>query len=296
MNLINFLNHQQLTLGIESLLLSTRALTSMTPSPVPAASPHHALDMPFNIYKEVLLIFPGQFQSDFSKQATFFYSDLQAGCGIISRFFVIFGLPSPLEFSVITKPLLADGIASSHRMSLVFNQQGLKQLKEEEEEALFVLQKFVNHGGGVFKVYVVGNYVQCVKRRSLPNNLMDDDDDKPLGRLEASHRNLLTYSQVSNLTAAAASFSSSSKNNDEQQQEDVKEEEATAQMSPVSFLTCLAKALRNALGLHLFNFDIIRDSRSGNRYLVIDINYFLGYAKMPSYKTVIDILEVTYSY
>ena len=74
------------------------------------------------------------------------------------------------------------------------------------------------------------------------------------------------------------------------------EEEATAQMPPMSFLTHLAKALRNALGLHLFNFDVIRDSRSGNRYLVIDINYFPSYAKMPSYKIVIDILVVTYSY
>ncbi|XP_027082573.2 inositol-tetrakisphosphate 1-kinase 1-like [Coffea arabica] len=206
-------------------------------------------------------------------------------------------LPSPLEFSVIAKPLLADGIASSHRMSLVFNQQGLKQLEEkEEEEAPFVLQKFVNHGGVVFKVYVVGDYVQCVKRRSLPNILMDNDDDKPLGILEASHRNLLTYSQISNLTAAAASSSLSSKNNDEQQQEDVIKEEATAQMLPVSFLTRLAKALRNALGLHLFNFDVIKDSWFGNQYLVIDINYFSGYAKMPSYETVIDILVVTYSY
>ncbi|CDP04924.1 unnamed protein product [Coffea canephora] len=65
------------------------------------------------------------------------------------------------------------------------------------------------------------------------------------------------------------------------------EEEEAAQMPPVSFLARLAKALRNALGLHLFNFDVIRDGRFGNRYLVIDINYFPGYAKMPSYETVL---------
>lgn len=194
------------------------------------------------------------------------------------------GLPSPLKFPVIAKPLLADGTAISHQMSLVFNPQGLKQLEEEEEEAPIVLQEFVNHGGVVFKVYVVGDYVQCVKRRSLPDILMDD---KPLG-LGASHHNLLTFSQISNLAAApSSSSSSSSKNNDEQQEEeDVMEEEA-APMPPVSFLTRLAKALRNALGLHLFNFDVIRDSRFGNRYLVIDINYFPGYAKMPSYETVL---------
>lgn len=41
------------------------------------------------------------------------------------------------------------------------------------------------------------------------------------------------------------------------------------------------------MGLRLFNFDLIRDGRDGNgRYLVIDINYFPGYAKMPSYESV----------
>ena len=29
------------------------------------------------------------------------------------------------------------------------------------------MQEFVNHGGVVFKVYVVGEHVKCMKRRSL---------------------------------------------------------------------------------------------------------------------------------
>jgi inositol-1,3,4-trisphosphate 5/6-kinase/inositol-tetrakisphosphate 1-kinase len=32
---------------------------------------------------------------------------------------------------------------------------------------------------------------------------------------------------------------------------------------------------------------MIRDVRAGDRYLVIDINYFPGYAKMPGYETVL---------
>ncbi|KAE9452415.1 hypothetical protein C3L33_15684, partial [Rhododendron williamsianum] len=48
-------------------------------------------------------------------------------------------------------------------MSLVFNREGLSKLKPP-----IVLQEFVNHGGVIFKVYVVGNYVKCVKRNSLP--------------------------------------------------------------------------------------------------------------------------------
>ena len=39
--------------------------------------------------------------------------------------------------------------------------------------------------------------------------------------------------------------------------------------------------------LNLFNFDVIRDARFGNRYLIIDINYFPGYAKVPGYETIL---------
>ncbi|KAJ8559778.1 hypothetical protein K7X08_003836 [Anisodus acutangulus] len=58
-----------------------------------------------------------------------------------------------------------------------------------------------------------------------------------------------------------------------------------AEMPPLSFVNQVANQLRVALQLHLFNFDMIRDNKVGNRYLVIDINYFPGYAKMPNYES-----------
>ncbi|KAG5531970.1 hypothetical protein RHGRI_026548 [Rhododendron griersonianum] len=48
-------------------------------------------------------------------------------------------------------------------MSRVFNREGLSKLKPP-----IVLQEFVNHSGVIFKVYVVGDYVKCLKRNSLP--------------------------------------------------------------------------------------------------------------------------------
>ncbi|KAJ0642253.1 putative inositol-pentakisphosphate 2-kinase [Helianthus annuus] len=52
-------------------------------------------------------------------------------------------------------------------MSLVLNHAGLtKGLKLDPP---MVLQQFVNHGGVIFKVYVAGEYVKCVKRSSLPD-------------------------------------------------------------------------------------------------------------------------------
>ncbi|XP_042490818.1 inositol-tetrakisphosphate 1-kinase 5-like [Macadamia integrifolia] len=168
-----------------------------------------------------------------------------------------------LRFPVIAKPLVADGSAKSHKMSLVFNRDGLNKLKPP-----IVLQEFVNHGGVIFKVYVVGDCVKCVKRKSLP-----DVTEEKLGSLESS----LSFSQVSNLTTE--------ERNDDNYYENMHLDDT--EMPPLSIITDIARGLRQAMGLHLFNFDVIRDSRVGNHYLVIDINYFPGYAKMPSYETVL---------
>lgn len=168
-----------------------------------------------------------------------------------------------LKFPVIAKPLVADGSAKSHKMSLVYNHSGLINLKPP-----IVLQEFVNHGGVIFKVYVVGEYVKCVKRKSLP----DVSDSKPeiLG-------GLLPFSQVSNL---AGNEKADEKYYKLMQLDD-------CEMPPQEFITDIARGLRESMKLNLFNFDVIRDTRVGNRYLVIDINYFPGYAKMPSYESVL---------
>ncbi|XP_076950795.1 inositol-tetrakisphosphate 1-kinase 1-like [Bidens hawaiensis] len=168
-----------------------------------------------------------------------------------------------LKFPVIAKPLVADGSEKSHKMLLIFDPEGFENLKTPT-----VLQEFVNHGGVIFKVYVVGKYVKCVKRKSLP----DIDDEK----LESLHGSL-SFSQISNLT--------SDERNDDKYYKMMDSEEAA--MPPVDLITNIACGLRKAMKLHLFNFDVIRDTRVGNRYLVIDINYFPGYAKMPGYESVL---------
>ncbi|KAK6119436.1 hypothetical protein DH2020_046820 [Rehmannia glutinosa] len=170
-----------------------------------------------------------------------------------------------LKFPVIAKPLVADGSAKSHKMSLVYNSDGLSKLKPP-----VVLQEFVNHGGVIFKVYVVGEYVKCVKRKSLP-----DVNEENLGTLKGS----LSFSQVSNVNSVERSRDTYYRMMDL--------EDGKTEIPPMNFLVDIARGLRRAMGLHLFNFDVIRDTRVGNRYLVIDINYFPGYAKMPSYEHVL---------
>lgn len=168
-----------------------------------------------------------------------------------------------LKFPVIAKPLVADGSAKSHKMSLIFNQEGLNKLNPP-----IVLQEFINHGGVIFKVYVVGDYVKCVKRKSLP-----DVSDEKLSTAESS----LSFSQVSNMNTI--------EKNDESYCKIMHLEDE--EMPPESLIREIAMGLRKSTRLQLFNFDVIRDTNIGNRYLVIDINYFPGYAKMPSYESVL---------
>ena len=88
---------------------------------------------------------------------------------------------------------------------------------------------------------------------------------------------MLTFSQVSNLA--------SNEKADEKYYKMMQLDDC--EMPPLQFITDIARGLRQALKLNLFNFDVIRDTSLGNRYLVIDINYFPGYAKMPSYESVL---------
>ncbi|XP_038900568.1 inositol-tetrakisphosphate 1-kinase 1-like [Benincasa hispida] len=156
-----------------------------------------------------------------------------------------------LKFPVIAKPLESDGTPKSHQLCLVSNDSGLKGL-----HAPIVLQEFVNHGGVVFKVYVVGECVVCVTRKSLP-----DIAPEEVHKLDA----VSSFSQISNSGAQG-------------------DDEGNVEMPSLEFVMNVAAGLREATGLRLFNFDLIRDSSDHNRYLVIDINYLPGYAKMPNYE------------
>ncbi|RYR77500.1 hypothetical protein Ahy_A01g001989 isoform A [Arachis hypogaea] len=165
-----------------------------------------------------------------------------------------FSLHNP-SIPVIAKPLAADGSASSHNLCLVFDREGLKSLNYP-----VVVQEFVNHGGAVFKIYVAGRHVTCVRRKSLAD--ITEEEIKNL-------KGAVPFSQVSNVKGS-------------REQE---EEGDGVEMPPEGLVSELGRGLREALGLNLFNVDVIRDANDEKRYLVIDINYFPGYAKLPCYET-----------
>lgn len=159
-----------------------------------------------------------------------------------------------LKLPLVAKPLLVDGTAKSHAMSLAYDQFSLSEL-----DPPLVLQEFVNHGGVLFKVYIVGDTVKVVRRFSLP-----DVDES-----ESSGYGVIPFPRVSSAAASA---------------DDADLDPCIAELPPVSLLNKLASELRQRLGLRLFNLDIIREHGTKDNYYVIDINYFPGYGKMPGYE------------
>ncbi|KAM7277857.1 hypothetical protein ACFE04_004991 [Oxalis oulophora] len=154
------------------------------------------------------------------------------------------------KFPLIAKPIEANGTDKAHQMLLVFDEEGLKDVK-----APVVLQEFVNHGGVVFKVYVAGEHVMCVKRQSLPDIAVEK-----LSELKGS----VAFEQISTIAA---------------------KEDGTVMSPPAAeFVEEVSRGLREGMGLNLFTFDMIREGN--DKYVVIDINYFPGYAKMPDYEPI----------
>ena len=71
---------------------------------------------------------------------------------------------APFTFPMIVKPLPAAGTKASHHMMVVLNRQGLRRVHFP-----CILQEYENHGGALFKVYVLGDTVRVFPRNSLPN-------------------------------------------------------------------------------------------------------------------------------
>ncbi|CAL5332588.1 unnamed protein product [Camellia sinensis] len=162
-----------------------------------------------------------------------------------------------LMLPLVAKPLVVDGSAKSHELSLAYDQYSLQIL-----EPPLVLQEFVNHGGVLFKVYIVGEAIKVVRRFSLP---------------DVSKRELSTNTGVfrfPRVSCAAASADDA----------DLDPMVAGLELPPRPLLERLARELRRRLGLRLFNLDIIREHGTQDRFYVIDINYFPGYGKMPGYE------------
>ncbi|CAH8384555.1 unnamed protein product [Eruca vesicaria subsp. sativa] len=144
-----------------------------------------------------------------------------------------------LKFPLVAKPLWIDGTAKSHQLFLAYDRHSLAEL-----DPPLVLQEFVNHGGVMFKVFVVGDIIKVVRRFSLPN-ISNCDKAKVDGAFK--------FPRVSSSAASA---------------DNADLDPSVAELPPKSFLEALVKELRTLLGLRLFNIDMIREHGSKNVFYI----------------------------
>ncbi|KAG6737622.1 hypothetical protein POTOM_059150 [Populus tomentosa] len=112
---------------------------------------------------------------------------------------------------------------------------------------------------------------ECVKRKSLP----DIKEDKLV-----TLKGLLLFLQISNLKEKTDCGGGG--------------EFDRVEKPLVDFVDEVAKAIKEETRISLLNLDVIRDARDANRYLIININYFPGYEKIPNYESVLTDFLLNY--
>ncbi|XP_054787690.1 inositol-tetrakisphosphate 1-kinase 4-like isoform X2 [Prosopis cineraria] len=160
-----------------------------------------------------------------------------------------------MKLPLVVKPLVVDGSAKSHELFLAYDEFSLSSL-----DPPLILQEFVNHGGLLFKIYIIGETIKVVRRFSLPN-INKHELSKVAG--------VIQFPRVSSAAASA---------------DGADLDPNIAEFPPKPLMERLARELRHRLGLRLFNMDMIREHGTKDTFYVIDINYFPGYGKLPDYE------------
>ena len=198
------------------------------------------------------------------------------------------GLVPPL----IAKPLIGAGtrnMSGQHEMVLVYDQDGLEELDDQRGTGTgtgtgggspdasttesYVLQEFVNHAGVLYKVYVLGDYANVSVLRPSLSDIVPGEGS-----------GLWPFARISNHGPNGAR---ARKEDRQSQAGRVTRQSALKGLSEhlgCDVVESICAHLRRTLGLSLFNVDLIRCSATG-RVLVVDINYFPGFSKMPEYET-----------
>ncbi|XP_041352741.1 inositol-tetrakisphosphate 1-kinase-like isoform X2 [Gigantopelta aegis] len=160
-----------------------------------------------------------------------------------------------VTFPFVSKTSVAHGSELSHKMAVIFNEEGLKDITVP-----CVAQSFINHNAVLFKIYVIGTKQFIAQRPSLKNFYSTDHetiffDSHDVSKPSSSHfLNKLDAVDLAN--------------------------------SPVKpnivRLKEMGVTLRKVLEMDLFGVDIIIDSET-RRHAIIDVNVFPGYDEVDDF-------------
>ena len=163
---------------------------------------------------------------------------------------------SHLNFPLIVKTKMALGEAKTHYMAIGLDFEGLKIIEQHENfrNEEHILQEFVNHDETIFKIYVIGEKSHYYTRQSLPNMT-----EEILGNSSFFFDSQIPFKdQLEYLKKRKGDFT----------EKNVKIDEKLFEM--------MTGCISEKLGFSLYGYDLIKDYKSGDVYIV-DINYFPGF-------------------
>ncbi|XP_022332734.2 inositol-tetrakisphosphate 1-kinase-like [Crassostrea virginica] len=169
-----------------------------------------------------------------------------------------------VKYPCVCKPIVAHGSSASHKMAIIFNEEGLNDIQPP-----CVAQTFHNHNAVLYKVFAIGETHHIVERPSIKNFSSMDQSTIFFDSNDVSKPNCANY-----LTELD------------------KEDLLHTPMTPDhQVLRDLAKAVRRELKMELFGIDVIIDCDT-KKYAVIDINAFPGYEGVDNFMEILcDLLN-----
>ncbi|CAL8467809.1 g7347 [Coccomyxa elongata] len=168
---------------------------------------------------------------------------------------------------IVLKPLAACGVGDAHQMIIIFGRRECASWSEIIFPA--IAQPFINHGGVVHKVSVLGDQVHVTQRPSIPDVHLAHKSRAEIERLAAvrfDSQNIAALSQV--LEDAYPAMQAHD------------EDEASGALD-FGVITAAAGYLRKELDFHIFGFDVIIEKGTGQHYIV-DLNYFPSLKDVPT--------------
>lgn len=166
-------------------------------------------------------------------------------------------LTNGVKFPILVKPGIASITEGSHDMKLIFSRDHLKDVKTP-----CIIQEFCNHGGVVYKIYMVDEDIFMCERPSIM-----DVKNEP--------RESLCF-DTRNISKLGKSFVPELHGNDPNQRL-WRSCDDNSDLLNRNVITQLSRFIRQATNLYLLGLDILVELETGN-YALIDVNHFPGYS------------------
>ena len=176
-----------------------------------------------------------------------------------------------IQFPVLGKPLASSTAKGAHEMSLVFSKEQLCDLPRP-----CLLQEFRNHGGVIYKVFVMGERINICERPSVK----DLDCDPCRKSLVFDTRDISKTGKV---------FVPELHKEDPNKREWLSCDEKPDMLN-LTVVKAIHKKLSELTGLKLYGLDILKDNKGD--YALVDLNHFPGYTGVRENEFVRNFIEM----